>query len=277
MNTPIKLSLQCGREVEFDLPEVNPDHPHTTFVLGVRKSGSTLLNRLVIAIGKHYNVPFVDIGGGFFSRDLKASQWVDDLAVQEVFKPGYIFGGFRASYTHFQASPVFKESRKILLVRDPRDALVSQYFSTLKTHSLPKLQQGEGGAAEQILKQREEAAKLTVDDYVLLNARSFRRTLEGYVPLLEDDNLKLFRYEDVIEDKEPWIRRMLDVMQLPKHKGFIEKLVELNDIKPGTENTAEFIRKVTPGDHVEKLRSSTIEALNLIFEDVGRQFGYRLR
>ena len=277
MPTNFKISLKCGRDADFEFPDLNPEIQRSVFVLGVRKSGSTLLNRLVIAIAKRYNFPFFDIGGGFFSRDLKASQWVDDPAVTGLIRPGYIYGGFRATYNLFPSNEIFNSSAKILLVRDPRDALVSQYFSTLKTHSLPKIQQGDGGAAEQILKQREEAAKMTVDDYVLTNARSFKRTLEGYLPILNDEKLKLYRYEDVVLDKEPWIKSMLKVMGLPIHKGFVEKLLASNDIKPAAENTSEFIRKVTPGDHKEKLRPATIEALNLIFEDVGRALGYRLR
>ena len=273
----VSLALQCGATVELDLPEPNPDRAEAIFVLGVRKSGSTLFNRLAIAMAKRYQVPWVDIGGGFFSRDLKATQWVEDPAVATLFKPGYMFGGFRTPYGHFRESAVYREGRKVLLVRDPRDALVSQYFSTLKTHSLPKLQQAAGGAAEQILRQREQAQSQTVDDYVLLNARSFRRTLESYLPLLDDPGMQVFRYEQVILNKAPWIRDTLKAIGLPMHKAFVDKLLAEHDVQPDAEDTSKFVRKVTPGDHQEKLRPATIEALNLIFADVARPFGYRLR
>ena len=273
----IVLHLACGRQVEFKLPDPNPEFQRAVFVLGVRKSGSTLFNRLAMGMARRYAVPFVDVGGGFFSRDLKATQWVSDPEVAKLFRPGAIYGGFRTSYDHFTSSEVYRGAAKILLVRDPRDALVSQYFSTLKTHSLPKLQQGGGGAAELLLKQRAEAATLSVDDYVLLNARAFLRTLQGYLPLLDDPSLTLFHYEDVVMKKEPWIHKMLDAMGLPRHKGFIQRMLDNHDIQPSTENTSEFVRKVTPGDHREKLRAPTIEALNLIFGDVGRRFGYKLR
>ncbi len=36
-------------------------------------------------------------------------------------------------------------------MRDPRDALVSQYFSILSTHSSPAVNHGKGGATEQLL------------------------------------------------------------------------------------------------------------------------------
>jgi len=273
----VSLALQCGATVEMDLPEPNPERADAIFVLGVRKSGSTLFNRLAMAMARRYQVPWVDIGGGFFARDLTAVQWVEDPAVATLFKPGYMYGGFRTSYGHFTASPVYREGRKVLLVRDPRDALVSQYFSALKTHSVPKPHQGSGGAAEQILRQREQAQGQTVDDYVLLNARSFRRTLEAYLPLLDDPGLRVFRYEQVILNKAPWIRDTLKAIGLPTHKGFIDKLLAEHDVRPEVEDTSNFVRKVTPGDHQDKLRPATIEALNLIFADVARPFGYRLR
>jgi hypothetical protein len=273
----VSLTLACGRTATFEMPETLDPEREAIFVLGVRKSGSTLLNRLAIAFAKRYKLPFVDIGGGFFSQDLKVAQWVNDPVVAELFKPGYMYGGFRATYDHFLPSPAFQNARKILLVRDPRDALVSQYFSTIKTHSVPAATQGEGGAAAQLLKQRAEASTMTIDDYVIMNARAFKRTLEGYLPLLGDPKLKLFRYEDVIQDKGPWIRKMLDGMGLPKHKDFIERMVVAHDIRPKTEDSTQFIRKVTPGDHAEKLKPVTIEALTLIFQDIGHQFGYKLK
>jgi hypothetical protein len=273
----IGLALQSGIEVQFDLPEPGVDRTEAVFVLGMRKSGSTLLNRLVIGIAKRYKLPWVDIGGGFFSHDVRANQWNDDPVVASLFKPGYLYGGFRGPYKHFQSSDVYKSGRKILLVRDPRDALVSQYFSTLKTHSLPKHAKTDGGAADQILRQREEAARLSIDDYVLLNARSFRRTLEGYAALLEDKELKVFRYEDVILNKEPWIRQILQSLGLPAHKPFIQRLVTEHDLVPAIEDANNFVRKVTPGDHTEKLRRPTIEALTMIFGDTMGPFGYRLR
>jgi hypothetical protein len=273
--TLMNLTLATGTSVAFELPPPAPERDHALFVLGIRKSGSTLFNRLAIAMARRYAVPWVDIGGGFFQKDVKAGDWIGDPAVGTLLQRGYMYGGFRTAYAHFRESEVYRTGRKVLLVRDPRDALVSQYFSTLKTHSLPSAEGGAGGAAEQLLKQREAAQQQTVDDYVLLNARSFRRTLEGYLPLLDDPLLEIYRYEDVIQAKEPWIRRMLKALDLPMHKGFIERLVTENDVQPSSEDTSKFIRKVTPGDHTEKLRAPTIEALDLIFAPVAQRFGYR--
>jgi hypothetical protein len=275
--TSFKVKLKSGREVEFEVPVGNAELDHAIFVLGVRKSGSTVMNRIWMKAAKRLQVPFVDVGGTLFKQDIKASGWADDPAIAEIFRPGYVYGGFRSSYAHFSKSPVFMNAKKILLVRDPRDALVSQYFSTLKTHSLPQQNTGPGGAADQLLKQREAAKNMSIDDYVLMNARSFRNTLQEYAPLLEDPNLKVFHYEDVILEKGPWIHQMLKFAGLPAPKQFIERVAEEFNVVPSTENPNNFIRKVTPGDHAEKLRKSTIEALNLIFGELAQKFGYRLR
>jgi hypothetical protein len=273
----LTLSLQCGATVRMPLPEPPADDAPTVFVLGVRKSGSTLFNRLASTMARRYQRPALDVGGGFFAQDLKFADWAEDPAVAQVFQPGVIYLGFRAPYARFRELPVYPQARKLLLVRDPRDALVSEYFSTLRTHSVPVAARQAAGAAEQVLARRELARQQSVDDYVLLNARSFKRTLESYLPLLDDLGLSLFRYEEVVGDKGPWIRSLLQQMALPEHEPFIERLLRENDLQPPVEDPGHFVRRVTPGDHAEKLRPPTIEALNLIFADVMRPFGYRLR
>jgi hypothetical protein len=273
----VKLVLKGGRAVDLEIPGPNPDKDYAIFVLGVRKSGSTLLNKVWARSSKRLDLPFVDIGGGLFKKDIRAGQWADEPSIASVFRPGCVYGGFRSAYLHFKESPVYVGAKKVLLVRDPRDALVSQYFSTLKTHSMPTESTGPDGAAELLLRQREAAKNLPIDDFVLLNARSFRRTMQEYIPLLEDENLKVFRYEDIILDKGPWIQKMLRHTGLPVPKAFVERIAEEFNVIPTSENQENFIRKVTPGDHQDKLKKSTIEALNLIFADVASEFGYRLR
>ena len=158
---PVPFELSSGQQVHFPAPGAGDAQHETVFVLGVRKSGSTLFNRLTASMAHRYGLPHVDIGGGFFSQDVKASQWIDDPRVGSLFRRGAMHGGFRVAYRHFQDSEIYREARKLLLVRDPRDALVSQYFSTRKTHSLPRNRQGAGGAAEQLLAQRQAAEELS--------------------------------------------------------------------------------------------------------------------
>ncbi len=268
--------MQCGRTVEFELPPPSPGFSQAIFVLGVRKSGSTLLNSLTRAMAQQFGMPYIDVAGGMFQRDLKAAQWMDDPAVLRLFRPGYMHGGFRTAHLHFMTSPVYLAARKILLVRDPRDALVSQYFSVLRTHALPAVNHGTGGATEHLLVQRAKAAQQSIDDYVLQNARAFHLTMQQYVSLLQDEQLTLFRYEDVILDKEPWLRRMLAIAELPAERPFIDGVIQQFDVMPESEDPSRFVRKVVPGDHLVKLRPSTIESLNRVFEDIADAFGYRL-
>jgi hypothetical protein len=269
--------LQCGRTAEFELPPPSLSYTKAIFVLGVRKSGSTLLNSLTHAMAQHFGMPYINVAGGMFQQDLKAAQWMDDPVVLQLFRPGYMHAGFRTAHRHFMESPVYRAGRKILLVRDPRDALVSQYFSVLSTHALPAVNHGTGGATEQLLVQRAKAARQNIDDYVLQNARALHLTMQQYVSLLQDERLTLFRYEEVILDKEPWLRRMLAIAELPAERAFIDSVMQRFDIRPASEDPSRFVRKVVPGDHLVKLRRATIESLNLVFENVAPFFGYRLQ
>jgi hypothetical protein len=54
----------------------------------------------------------------------------------------------------------------------------------------------------------------------------------------------------------------------------IARLLAEVDVRPAAENAHAFIRKVTPGDHAEKLSPETIEFLNRELADVLTAFGY---
>jgi predicted HAD superfamily phosphohydrolase len=45
-------------------------------------------------------------------------------------------------------------------------------------------------------------------------------------------------------------------------------------VMPAEENPAQFVRRVTPGDHLEKLDAATIAALDDILHEELRRFGY---
>src|SRR4051812_37859857 len=65
------------------------------FILGIRKCGSTLLNRVCKALAVHNSVNYVDVAGTFFKHNINAAQWVMDPAVCAMLRPGNAYGGFR--------------------------------------------------------------------------------------------------------------------------------------------------------------------------------------
>ena len=122
-----QITLATGRSLAFEVAATA--QPDAYFVLGIRKCGSSLLNSMLTDLGRLNGHPFVDVGGGFFAADVPEQDWRHDPAVLRALAGGTVYGGFRSMPLVFAQSPLYLRSRKILLVRDPRDALVSEYYS----------------------------------------------------------------------------------------------------------------------------------------------------
>lgn len=179
----------------------------------------------------------------------------------------------------------------LLHLRDPRDVLVSMFFSYCYIHP---------GEIEADTGYRREVAARGIDRFVLDKASDksaeYRgsygtgRHLErhvGTVPqryrdyidnLLGRPNVTLLRYEEMVTDYESWLRKFIRPFPLDDPEAVIAALVAEQDtlIPERKEDVMEHIRHVTPGDHKLKLKPETIDELNEIFGDTLRDLGYPL-
>lgn len=273
------IRLADGRSIEFKVE--HKAGAATCFVLGVRKSGSSIMNSMVDALSRINERHYVDIAGRLFQQNILEKDWRTDPAVLQVFAPGNVYGGFRAMPLVFERSSVFQAARKILLVRDPRDALVSEYFSNAYSHSLPgKDAEGaggahEGGAREGMLNMRKVALAAQIEDYVLSRAKDLKHTMMEYARVARDPQTRLFRYEEVIFDKRRWIRDIAAHFSWTAGSpAFLDGMMSWADVVPTEERNTEFVRKVTPGDHKDKLSPGTIARVNELLREPMQVFGY---
>lgn len=261
--------------VTFQVDASAPARP-AWFVLGVRKSGSSMFNRAVKLLAKFNAVNWVDIAGDLFENNVPAPRWSPLPPPAGLIVGGNCYGGFRDLPQGLTRDPVFQGSRKVLLVRDPRDAIVSEYFSTRGTHSLPKVtSDGDDGAREDLLRRREIAQQVTVEDFARAEGQRMAGTVERYIPLLGDPNLLVLRYEDIIFDKATMARRVAEHFGWTVKEGQVGAILKWIDVVPEEENPTAFIRKVTPGDHREKLSAATIAELDRALARAMEAFGYR--
>jgi hypothetical protein len=186
-----------------------------------------------------------------------------------VFEPhGFAYGSFR--YLPWPL-PTFAAGRTVMLLRDPRDALTSLYFSIAYSHRPPGSAQGQK-LLRKFEARRADARAGSIDGFVLREAPGHLRAIEKTMANLPAH--RLYRYEDVIFDKLAWTHDMLDFLKLDVPGRLVEAVVARNDIVPDAEAPLEHIRHVTPGDHRNKLQPQTIEALNELFGRVMGKFGY---
>ncbi len=253
------LSPITFADVTFDIctDSTNP----ALFVFGIRKSGSSIMNAMVAALAEMNAVNYVDVAGKLFAKGVRVRDWQPDTGMGTLLYPGNLYGGFRNAPLGIAGHPILPESPKVLLVRDPRDALVSEYFSNAYSHSLPK----EGEMLDVMLAERSAALRNSISEYVMRMAGNFRNTLRQYDPFLNMPNMRLYRYEDAIMNKRWFLEDMCGHFGWTVTETQLDQILSWADVLPAEENPTEFVRKVTPGDHKDKLDSETIAKLSDMF------------
>ena len=114
------------------------------------------------------NLLFTELG-------IPASDFDEETIIPDIIlSRGYqsCFSGWRKVPMSFISHKNFlSQIPTVCLVRDPRDCVVSAYFSFLKSHCLPK--DVESKLAQKILDERKLSQNMTIDDWVLGKANQF--------------------------------------------------------------------------------------------------------
>ncbi len=268
----VLVELKVGGQFAFDV-----DLRGTVaarFVLGVLKCGSTMLNEICHGLADLNGLQYVDVGRGFFRANMRPDDWRRDPAVCNLLFDGNVYGGFRAMPIAFADHPVFVAGRKVLLVRDPRDALVSLYFSDAYSHPIPDRDASPSRMTDMMEQRRIEALRTGIDEFALKQASYMRRTFLELASVARSAETNVVRYEDYIFHKPELIRLIARWFGLAVNDAWIAEQMGILDQRPVDEDPKSFIRRVTPGDHREKLRPGTIDALNHILDPAMRLFGY---
>lgn len=269
--TIVKIPLSVGTtDIEFSVREGG--HGPVFLCLGVRKSGSTMLHRIMNFLANRNHVNVVDVPSTFFRNGFTVQHW-QALDLGPLVQPGNCYLGFRSFPETFARDDRYRDALKVFMFRDPRDTLVSEYFSDAFSHTIPN-QEAAGEGRELFLKKREEAQNADIDQWVLDKVGGIRKTLMSYADALTDPKCLVLRYEEHIFQK----RRM--IVKILRHFGWsvevarLNKLLEEIDVVPDTEDKSRFVRKVVPGDHIAKLRPETVRRLNKKLEEVMRRYDY---
>ena len=269
-----KYKIQTIDSQTFDL-EIEDPHPafKSCFAFGLHKGGSTLLFNLLIAICHQYHrIPYVSLSDLLFmkgvdSGSLEPTRSLDPTSVTSLFtQEGYCFGGFR----EFPSSWINKflpGRKKIILLRDPRDILVSLYYSFKYSHHIPD--QNTYIKNIHLLLQN-----LDIDEFVIQQKNDIKMELDSYYEIDKLDSVKLFRYEDVILSKKQWIKDICNFLGLSLNANEVQEILDRYDIIPTNENEKSHIRRVIPGDYLNKLYPETIDYLNEYFRDFLVKYNY---
>ena len=184
---------------------------------------------------------------------------------------GYCYGGFRYFPKRFEI-PIIDTRKSILLVRDPRDLLVSHYFATRDSHPDP----GPRFGKKKTLPKRDVARSKGLDEYVLELANFYTNYIGRYRAAMEQHPgaLNVFRYEDIIRNKREWLRSICEIFEWDVSPAQLDRIADKHDVLPAVEKVRRHIRQAAPGDHARKLKPETIERLTHHFREELALFGY---
>lgn len=246
------LSLQSinGIDYKVDLPEPM-EGLASAFLFAFPKSGSTLMDNMVTRYCESLKIPTFSLFNGAFDAGIPTNKIMQDASVCFA-SGGMIYLGFR-HYPDFDLD--LSGLRSVLLVRDPRDMLVSLYYSVVKSHIIPTKHRV-------FQKRREAAAKLDVDEFVLKKAGAYLLKFKKYQQKLPSDSLVTYRYEDVIYEKSAWLEDLVNKLGLPSKPELIQETAQKFDVFPESEDQEQHIRQVHPGNYKSRLQQDTINALN---------------
>jgi len=247
----------------------SPSRQVSAFAIGVVKGGSTLLHRILEDLQPYSSRKFLPISRKFFASGIPFREVVEDM--DSLFhQPGYVFATLRWLPPKFHINAL-ETQKKILLVRDPRDMLVSAYYSFRESHGIPN----SGPVKTSLERTRKRLLNLTLDEYVRSAATPLKAKYFRLMTLLATRNLLLRRYEDIIFDKESFVRDIADFFEIDLPFEDIAVIAGKHDIIPETENTSKHIRQVKPRNFESKLSPGTVEEISHTLRAVLCEFDYK--
>lgn len=158
-----------------------------------------------------------------------------------------------------------RSAKAVIHLRDPRDLLTSLYFHII--FSKPDATDAE----------REEARSLGIDRFVLERAPNMLKIFVQYLEISRQYEIPILTYEEMVLDTDAYMSRMAAATGLTPAFAATMAAKHRPAFRPVQENVAVKKRKITPGDHKEKLAPETsarlFEEFDSYFDAVGAVAG----
>ena len=228
----------------------------------VHKSASTFIkNTIFKLIGEESLVPLRF--SGYLPKKKHSEVYNNPEKMKKMLlEKGYFYGVLREYFNY----PRFDKFKILLVLRDPRDVLTSQYFSVLFNHPLSR---------KEVAENRKKYAGISIDDFVLEYAVGLQKKYADYCNhLIDRPNVLFLKYEDMITNFEPWLSKLSAYLELSGNEALIKKIVDETSFTVKKEDPNSFIRNIKAGDHLNKLKPDTVAALTELFKEQLIKLGY---
>jgi len=268
------------KRFKAEIQLINVDHKnHNTqpsiIHYSFNRAATQYVKSILVDCARQVGLIPINLHGYAFNSDFP---FLDQLSKEEMESYAYIFKDKGYLYSVFggviEGIPNLSKYKLILVTRDPRDILVSRYFSIVYSHQSPSRA---GNKYNNFSLERIKAKNSTIDEYVLRESDRLLNTFTRYQSILTSkyDNVYVTKYEHMVSDFEEWLTKLLDYCELEISRNLFLRLIDNNNRKkPKKEDIHQHIRKGEPGDFVDKLLPETIQFLNKKFHSILNCYNY---
>lgn len=155
----------------------------------------------------------------------------------------------------------------LFLLRDPRDILVSMYYSFGVSHGFSQNQE----IRKYQEKRREIISKLDLDEFSLRESVVLKQKYEVLMRLIESTDGQVLRYEDLIENCGLFLGQMRTYLPISDE---VANILYRQTRPRAIESPMSHRRSGKVAGYKEKLKYSTIDYVNHTMSHVLKTFGY---
>lgn len=246
----------------------------SVLVYGLMRGGSSItfdvIRRLYEAAGGRYD----DVVQRLYREGYPLEEAPDED--RRFADEGVVYGPFRMCpewlRRHSRALPL----HKIMIVRDPRDCLVSHHHIQRATHSRFVHRSGNTTPNPNVIDRAPYYPDINV--HVVVWARFYRIVLQQFSSLCAGDpRIHVYRYEDILSDFPGWVDDVCALLKLTPTAALDEQKAHLKSTialeREEVDRDAHH-RRGAAGGFVDELCAEAIDELNDQFRDVLTAFGY---
>lgn len=185
--------------------------------------------------------------------------------------PGMVYSPLYIDRMNFERVPVPTNHVKFFVIRDPRDTLISLYFSSKKSHV----------SSRRIALARPQLERLSFEDGLRLLMRyNMPRLIDIALSWLNAPETYWVRFEDLLSDQYTEFQRVLDYCEFGIRGEQLKQVLDkfsferLSGRARGSEDESSHYRKGVPGDWKNYLKDSLLDEFNQLFGDALVSTGY---
>lgn len=241
-------------------------NPRGVLFHALHKSASMFLFKLFFRLSKERRMQF-------YSQNLKVR--TNHLVTPDI-DHDFCFGPIRHFKTHKLNFDAHVDVRRIFQLRDPRDILVSEYYSFGWRHTENRF-----GEKERLT--RDRIKNQTLEEYVLEEeGASFDLTkrLDDLLRASKKPGTTFVSYEQMVNDFPGWLQQVMEPFGFPESGLRSKKMLfrkycwKYKNNFSADPSDSSHKRNVKPGEHRLKLKPATIRELNRRFDPYREFFDF---